>query len=212
MDTLNRWMDNVYQFMQKRLNLTSRFCLLLGALFMLSTFVFPLWTISLEAPQYQYPLEMHIYSYQLAGGGEDNQHLEEINILNHYIGMQALEEDDFPEMRWMPFAFGILILLTMRGTVMGRLSNPVDALALFIYFGIFSFGLFAYRLYEYGTNLDPSAPMNMEPFVPKLIGTEQIANFTQHSYPATGTYLLVVGILFVAASIFFSRNEDVPGT
>ena len=70
---------------------------------------------------------------------------------------------------------------------MGRIGHLVDLGVLFVYFGAFSLGTFAYRLWSYGHHLDPHAPMRVAPFTPVVIGSQQIANFVQTSLPMAGT-------------------------
>jgi hypothetical protein len=44
-------------------------------------------------------------------------------------------------------------------------------------------------LYRYGHDLDPTAALKLKPFMPVIVGTKQIANFTTQSYPLAGTVL-----------------------
>ena len=90
----------------------------------------------LVAPQYSDGLDLYIYRYKIQGGGFNGQHLAEINNLNHYIGMKPIQQADFLEMRWMPFVFGLIILMTLRSVVFGEMSNVVDLFAVYCYFGI----------------------------------------------------------------------------
>ena len=60
---------------------------------------------------------------------------------------------------------------------------------------------FAYRLYTFGHHLDPAAPFKVEPFTPAILGTKQIANFTTHSLPRAGTYLLCAYGLLLATLV-----------
>src|SRR5690606_1550582 len=150
--------------------------------------------------------DMWIYTYQLVGGNE-GQDLAEINILNHYIGMQEVHEADFWEMQFLPLAMGFLILFGLRAVVFGTMSNLVDYLALFLYFSLFSLGAFIYRMYAYGHDLDPRAPMNVEPFWPVLVGTKQIANMTQTSLPGVASYLLGAAMLCLLLAVFHARNQ-----
>ena len=185
----------------------SRLFLLAAAVAIAASIFFPLWKMHLVAPQYPDGLDLYIFSYKIQGGGFHGQHLAEINNLNHYIGMKPLQEADFMEMRWMPFVFGLIILLTLRSVVFGEMSNVVDLFALYSYFGLFSIGSFWYRLYEYGHNLDKHAPMHIQPFTPRLIGMKQIANFREFSYPQAGAYLLCVSVLLIVLAGWFSRKE-----
>lgn len=167
----------------------------------------PIWRIVLVAPQYQEGLSLRIYTYQLVAGN-NGQDLHEINGLNHYIGMRSLEEADFVEMRWVPFAIGIFILLALRAAAIGSIRSLIDLLVLYLYFSAFSLGTFYYRLYTYGHRLDPKAPVTIEPFTPVMIGKQQIANFEQSSWPEIGTLFLALFPLLLLAAIWLSRKEE----
>lgn len=194
-------------FLRKPLNITSRLVLVLAAGLMAAAMFFPVWKIRLVAPQYTGGIELAIYTWKLEPGN-NGQDLVEINLLNHYIGMKPLAQADFLEMQWMPFAFGLFFILILRAAVLGKMVSVVDLAVLFGYFGAFSIGTFAYRLYTYGHVLDPKAAMKIEPFMPTLIGVNKIANFTQSSFPQTGAILLFVSWLFVLAAAVFSCRED----
>lgn len=205
-EALERMVLWTEHFLNKRLNLLSRLLVLAAVVCLALSFFFPLWHIHLVAPQYREGLDMWIYAYQLVGGNE-GQDLVEINLLNHYIGMQEIHEADFYEMRIIPFALGFFILVGLRGIIFGRMSNLVDHLVLFVYFALFSLATFVYRLYSYGHHLDPRAPINVDPFWPTLIGTKQIANMTQTSLPGIASYLLIFGMGLMVAAVIVSRHE-----
>ncbi len=196
-----------FRFLHKPLNFWSRLCLLAAAATIVASLFFPLWKMHLVAPQYSDGLDLYIFPYKIQGGGFHGQHLAEINNLNHYIGMKPIEEADFLEMRWMPFVFGLIILMTLRSVVFGEMSNVVDLFAVYSYFGIFSIASFWFRLYTYGHSLDPHAPVHIQPFTPNLIGVKQIANFREASYPMAGAYLLCLSVLLILLAGWFSRKE-----
>ncbi len=60
------------------------------------------------------------------------------------------------------------------------------------YISATAFGRFVYMLYECGHSLDPKASVNIEPFMPVVIGAKKVANFWTYSYPKTGSILLGV--------------------
>lgn len=195
------------RFLHRSLNLRSRLLLVVAAIAVAAATFLPLWRIRLVAPQYQEGLALQIYAHKLVGGN-GGQDLVEINTLNHYIGMHPLQQADFVEMKWMPFAFGIFSLLALRGAVLGRMIGLIDLGVLFLYFTAFSLGNFWYRLYSYGHNLDPHAPMHMAPFTPVLVGSQRIANFVQSSHPQSGALLVALFPILIAAAIGCSRRED----
>lgn len=205
---MNKLLHRENHFLQRSLNLPSRLLLIAAAITVIAAALLPLWEIRLVAPQYQEGLSLHIYTHKLVGGN-GGQDLQEINMLNHYIGMKTLVKEDFIEMKWMPFAFGIFALLSLRAAVIGRMLSLIDLGMLFTYFTFFSLGSFYYRLYTYGHNLDPRAPMTIEPFTPILLGSQQIANFVQSSLPQTGGVLFTLFPIMIAAAIWCSRKEEV---
>lgn len=211
MKWLNSLFHTIEELVNRRLNIWSRLLILAGVLGLALSFLYPLWTISLDAPQYQDTLTVDIYSYQLQGGDE-GRHLQEINTVNHYVGMNKIQESDFTEMIWMPFVIGFFILFGLRAVVLGQMSTVIDSLALFLYFSLFSLANFIYRLYTYGHDLDPSAPMEIDPFMPAVIGTTEIEQFTQYSYPGPASYLMVGFIVCLGFALLLSWNEGPYGS
>ena len=105
--------------------------MLVAALLLAAIYLFPLWNLTMFAPQYQDGLRLDIYSYKLEGGN-NGQDVKEINVLNHYIGMKDLVAEDFTEFKWMPFVVGAIALLVLRAVVHGKLAHLVDVLVLFV--------------------------------------------------------------------------------
>jgi hypothetical protein len=203
LDTLNRHLDS-------RLGLAPRLLLLCAALLVGITLLLPLWNLTMFAPQYGDGLRMDIYSHELKGG-RNGQDIKEINLLNHYIGMHDLSNEDFTEFKWMPFALGALALLMLRSAVHGSMSSLVDAVVLFLYFGAFSLWSFAHKMYTYGHNLAPGAPVKVPPFTPPIFGYQQIANFEVYSYPRAGTYVLLAAALALLAAFAVAWRTDTRG-
>jgi hypothetical protein len=187
------------RFLDRPLDLTPRLLLLASVLLLAPFYVTPLWKLTMFAPQYPEGLRLSIYSYKLEGGNR-GQDVREINVLNHYIGMKDLVAEDFTEFKWMPFVVGGLGLLFLRAAVLGKIAHLVDVVVMFLYFGAFSLWSFAYKLYRYGHDLAPSAPVKVEPFMPPLFGYKQLANFEVYSYPGAASYaLLAVTLLLLVA-------------
>ena len=181
---ITTWLDSA-------LGRRSRLLIALASLALLVSFAVPMWHIKMYATQFPEGLELKIYPQRLTGGNEGRD-VNEINTLNHYIGMRSLQQQDFAEMRWIPFALGVFILLAFRTAVFGKVGNAVDLLVLFSYFGMFSLGAFYYRLRYYGHHLDPEAPIKVAPFSPPIIGHNRLANFDVYSYPGLGSAALLL--------------------
>jgi copper chaperone NosL len=186
-------LDKFYAFLDRPLFMWSRLILLLLVVPLVLTMTQPLWRISMTAPQYPNGLYLDVYAHKIDGGNH-GQHINEINTLNHYIGMHKIDRAELSDLDWIPFALGLLILLTLRCAAIGNVRALVDLVAIAGYVGIFAFGKFVYKLYVFGHNLDPTAPIKLEPFTPAIFGTKRIANFTTSSYPQLG--LVMIGIFF----------------
>jgi copper chaperone NosL len=171
----------------------TRFALLLLIIPVILSYWVPLWTIRLTAPQYPEGLRVDIYSYKLVGG-HDGQDIKEINELNHYIGMRKLDRSQFVDLDWIPFVFGILVLLTLRQAVLGDLRGLIDLVVLTAYISAFAFARYILQLYAYGHNLEPTAPVKIAPFMPVVIGRKELANFITYGLPNEGSLLLFIFI------------------
>ena len=167
----------------------ARLLLVLAVVPLALSFTQPLWSIRMFAPQYPKGLELSIYAYTIEGGNEGRD-LQEINTLNHYIGMRKLDKVEFSDLEWIPFAIGALALLALRVALIGDVRSLVDLAVLTSYFSAFSAARFVFKLYTYGHNLDPTAAIKMEPFMPAILGTKQIANFTTSSQLHAATFLI----------------------
>ena len=91
----------------------SRLLFATAAVLVLGSFVFPLWRIELLAPQYPEGLGMLIKINTVTGIKPND--LANINGLNHYIGMKAIQPDAIPELRVMPWIVAGLAALGLLG-------------------------------------------------------------------------------------------------
>lgn len=203
---MNQRFSAMQRLLDRPVSLTGRLLVLAGVVVLVIGATLPLWRISLVAPQYAEGLTLDMYAYQIVAGN-NGQDLAEINTLNHYIGMKTIAPADFLEMKLLPFAIGVFTLLALRAVVVGNIMSLVDLAVLFMYFGVFSLGSFAYRLYSYGHHLDPAAPMTIEPFMPVVIGSQQIANFVQTSIPLSGTFCMGLFLVLLVAAMWSSVRE-----
>jgi len=191
-------LDKFYAFVQTPLRLRSRIVLALLVVPLLLAFTAPLWNISMTAPQYPQGLEIDIFAHKVEGG-RDGADIQEINTLNHYIGMAPIDRAALSDLDWIPFAIGVLMILTLRVAAIGNVSALIDLAVMTFYFSLFSLGRFVYKLYVLGHNLDPRAPVTVEPFMPAVFGTKQIANFTVTSLPRLATVYMGIFATGVAA-------------
>ena len=70
------------------MQIRSRLLVVLAALLLVPAFTLPLWSIRIVAPQYNDGLGMYIGVSDIRGHTEHD--IQNINILNHYIGMKPI--------------------------------------------------------------------------------------------------------------------------
>lgn len=204
---MKSFLEKSNAFLDVPLDLRSRLMIVLATLCLIPAFILPLWTMTMFAPQYPNGLRLGIYSHELIGGN-NNQDVKEINLLNHYIGMHELDASDFPEFKWIPFFLGVIGLLFLRAAVMGRMQHLVDAAVLYCYFCLFSLWTFGSKLYSYGHNLAPTAAVKVPKFTPPFFGGRQIANFEVYSYPGVASYSLGVVIACLVAAVILAWRDS----
>ena len=198
---------NFNNFLNSPLNISSRVLILIAALVLIPTFFIPMWHMSFDSMQYPEGLDLYIYSNSLEGGDEGND-LTEINILNHYIGMAELKEEDFTEFKWIPLIIGLMIVLTLRSVVIGTFSTVIDILVFFAYFSLFSLWRFWYMLSSYGHELDPRAPVQVEPFTPPLFGSKMVGQFTVTSYPSYSVIFFSLFLVLLVLAIYVTYQQE----
>ena len=171
---------------------------------MVLVYFVPMWDINLEAPQYPEGLGMKIWINKLSGD------IPTINGLNHYIGMQKIEEDSIPELRYMPVFLGLIIGLGFLSVVLRKRWFYYSWVGLFAVLGIVAGWDFYQWEYDYGHNLNPTAAIKVPgmSYQPPLIGSKQLLNFTAHSYPDLGgQIILFVGMAVVLMAIYMAFFE-----
>jgi hypothetical protein len=125
--------------------------------------------------------------------------------------MRDLVEEDFTEFKWLPFVVGALALLYLRVVLVGTVGGLIDVLVLTLYFSGFALWSFAHRLYQYGHTLAPTAAVKVDPFMPPVFGSKQLANFTVFSYPGTASWAMGASVLLVGAGLVLAwRSSRLP--
>ena len=185
--------------------------MIVGSLMLLFLFVFPMWVIRLEAPQYPTPLGMDISITKITG--ENPNDLKNINIMNHYIGMHAIPEK-IPEFSIFP---AVILFMVALGIGIGVKGNYKWFLGWFILMALLGCaGMVDFYIWEYnyGHSLDAKAIMSFNnpdgsplAYQPPLIGTKKILNFTAHSYPKIAAYLMFAGMLMTVVAGYLGWKE-----
>jgi len=193
--------------------------MIIGSLLLLGLFKFPLWNIMLGAPQYPEPLGMNIYIDGIKGVSEFD--LQNIDGLNHYIGMKTIPK---PGEMWEFSLFPKVILaMVVLGCIIGLLgyynkANYKFFIGWFILMSVLGiFGMYDFNnwLLDYGSNLDPHAiikvtnpdgtPMS---YKPPLLGYQKLLNFDVTSLPHTGGYLMFIGMSLTLIAFWLGRKAS----
>jgi copper chaperone NosL len=154
--------------------------------------------VRLVAPQYPEGIGMFIRLNTVEGMKEHD--LRNINSLNHYIGMKAIEPDAIPELKYMPWIAAGLIAAGLAVVSLGRRRLAIGWVTVFALLGAAGLYDFWRWSYDYGHNLDTEHAIIVVPdmtYQPPLIGTKQLLNFKATSLPATGG--LAAGLSFALA-------------
>jgi copper chaperone NosL len=180
--------------MSNPLSISGRIIAALSAVLLTGAILLPIWRIELSAPQYPEGLVLKIHANTRSGDVEIG------NGLNHYRGMRALHEKDFIEFAVLPYIIGALIFFGLLSVVINRRWFFLVWAAFFFLFAATAMIDFYRWEYNYGHNLDPSAPIQVPgmSYQPPLIGFKQLLNFGAYSIPDAG------GWLFIAAGLLLS--------
>ena len=173
--------------------------LLAAGLLIVSIFL-PWWRMDFYAPQYPEGLDIIVTPTEVKGD------IDTINNLNHYIGMAEFNTESFPELQYMVY---IIIALAVIFIITAILRNKkVLYLAIGLYMALGALGLWdMYRwLSAYGTDLDPMAPIDLEPFVPPILGENTIANFVTYSKFSSGALLLAIAYILLIIPLWKDRK------
>lgn len=187
--------------------------MIVGPLFLLGLYAFPLWNIMLGAPQYPEPLGMNIHIDGIRDVNEFD--LQNIDGLNHYIGMRKLPK---PEEMWEFSTFPIIIGgMVFLGVLIGLLGyfKKVSYIWFMGWFVVMSIlgvlGMYDFNAWmiDYGTNLDPNAIMKLSnpdgtpmSYKPPLFGHAKMLNFDVTSLPSTGAWMMFIGMMLILAAFF----------
>lgn len=192
----------------------SKLIMVTGALLLLTLFLFPMWQITLSAPQYPDPIGMNIHVNKITDMNPND--LQNINLMNHYIGMEKIPEI-IPEFSYFSY---IVFFMVVIGLVFGLIGNRKLYLSWFIMMALLgTAGMYDFWLWEYnyGHNLSAHAAIkfvddagNPLAYQPPLLGSKTILNFVATSYPSVGAYLLFLGMLLsvVAYYVDWRRTKN----
>ena len=187
----------------------SRVLLAFASAFLLFALPLPLWQIRLIAPQYPEGLGMDIHARTVVGAKEHD--LDNINELNHYIGMKTIEPEGIAELRVIPWLIAGLGVLGFIVAIARKRALLIAWLLSFGALGVVGLWDFWHWEHDYGHNLDLQHAIIKIPgmtYQPPLIGSKQLLNFTASSWPAAGTMLLGAAFVLGVVAMFIGKRAD----
>jgi hypothetical protein len=164
----------------------------------------PIWKVSLEAPQYpkaSFPDGIPVFFNLTDWSGK----VSEMNTINHYIGMNPMEAGAVTVRQTIPFVYllffiMLIVYLFYKGPgwwLLGIVPAFLPWYYLFFY---------SKWLYWFGHNLNPWGAFKVKPFMPTVFGDGKVAQFTTHSYPAIGFYILLGVFILLILSVLIRRK------
>ncbi|MDX1643103.1 MAG: cytochrome C [Thermoanaerobaculia bacterium] len=180
-------------------------CFLVAALLLVISILTPYWRLELQAPQYPKGLEVKAYLNHLDGD------VKEIDGLNHYIGMRPLGEAAQLEQSLSIIAVIAIALLVLGAIVIHNRNAALLALPALLFPVVFLADMY-YWLHNFGTNLDPRAPLSssIEPFVPPILGKGVVGQFATVALPDAGLILATLASLLILVGLYFHRQAYKP--
>lgn len=164
----------------------------------------PIWAVSLEAPNYPkeaFPQGIPVFFHFDGYSGE----VHEMNTINHYVGMDpmwigGIIEREIGIYALLALSLAIIYFIAYNAKILSYVMLvPASLPLLFV-------ADYSYWLYWFGHNLHDWGAFKIKPFMPTVFGDGKIAQFTTHSYPTIGFYLIVaIGLLSLLA--FFAKQK-----
>lgn len=153
------------------------------------------------APQYPEGLNIIVYPDHLEG------EIDIVNGLNHYIGMSEFSEANFPELNYLNYLIIGLAIFTVLTALLRKKALLYGLIALFVIGGALGVWDLNRWLRNFGTNLDPMAPIKVDPFVPPILGENTLANFVTHSMLQPGTYFIIAAFILLLIPLWKDRKR-----
>jgi hypothetical protein len=184
----------------------------------------PIWWVSLKAPNYPadtFPdgIRIHFHVNGVFNGcttnpdaakawGDEEGGLDcvhEMNVINHFIGMEPISQGAKYEIQAAPYLFGLVgIMLAAFLVYTGPfwwvlpLSGAVIPVAFVIDYSAW--------LWWFGHHLRDWAAFSVKPFMPTVFGDGKVAQFSTYSYPHYGFGLFCAAAVCLLLALLLQRK------
>jgi hypothetical protein len=164
----------------------------------------PIWAVSLEAPNYPkeaFPEGIPVFFHFDGYSGE----VHEMNTINHYVGMDpmwvgGIIEREIAIYALLALSLGMIYFMLYNNKIL----NYIMLIPVFLPFLFLAD--YSYWLYWFGHNLHDWGAFKIKPFMPTVFGDGKIAQFTTHSYPTIGFYIIIV-ISLLSLLAFLAKRK-----
>lgn len=166
----------------------------------------PIWYVSLEAPNYPkeaFPDGIPVY-FHLDGYSGD---VHEMNTINHYIGMYPMDTGGVLERKIAPY---FLLVVTLFIIWFNFINSKAGSL-LMVPTIVLPLGFlvdYSAWLYWFGHNMQNFGAFTIKPFMPTVFGDGKVAQFTTHSYPSLGFFILLIIAVFSLLAALSKAKES----
>ncbi|MBX9635745.1 MAG: hypothetical protein K2X44_12250 [Magnetospirillum sp.] len=206
-----------------RATLAFRGLTIIAMLFIGFAYMSPVWWVSLKAPQYPpqtFPdgVRIHFHVNGVYNGCAERPKTDDIleeealdcvhemNVINHFIGMEPIEKGAKYEIAAAPFLFGLVGLMLLAflfytGPFWWVL--PLSGMVIPIAF----VADYSAWLWWFGHSLHPWGAFTVKPFMPTVFGEGKVAQFSTYSYPHYGFLLLLGGAACLALAALIRRKQ-----
>jgi len=176
-----------------------------AAILIVVSVFFPYWSLVLHAPQYPGGLVVHAYINRLEGD------VQEIDGLNHYIGMRPLGEAAQLEKSISLYGLIALALVVAAAVYIHSPWAALLSLPAVLFPIIFLADLF-FWLNNFGQNLDPNAALSnaIEPFTPTILGEGVIGQFKTVAYADFGLLMTSAASILILIGLYLQRRAYKP--
>jgi len=180
-------------------------CMAGAAILIIISIFLPYWSLVLHAPQYPGGLVVNAYVNHLEGD------VNEIDGLNHYIGMRPLNEAAAFERSISIFAISALGLLVLAAIFIHSPWSALLSLPAVLLPPVFLADLY-FWLSNFGQNLDPNAALSnaVKPFTPTILGEGVIGQFRTVAYADFGLLMASAASILILVGLYLQRRAYKP--
>jgi nitrous oxidase accessory protein len=173
-----------------------------AAILLLSSLALPYWQVRLFAPQYRNGLTATMYAYKVTGD------VQEIDGLNHYVGVTKLENLATLERASAIPAVVVMAVFCLLAFPRGcRLTRLALAGPTALFPWIFVTDM-AFWMHHAATHLDPTAPLKLKPFSIPILGAGKVGQFRSEVWPQWGFLLAVAAALIMIEALWLAWSHS----